>query len=268
VTPAQAVLLGTVQGLTEFLPVSSSGHLILVPVLLGWPDQGLAFDAIVHLATAMTLACYFARDLVALGRALLERGPAETRLLAAIVMGSIPAGVAGLALGNLVEARLRSAVIVAVSLIVWGLVLRAADRQAPRATRTRLAEVGPSVGFVVGCFQAVALIPGTSRSGIAISAGLLAGLDRPTAARFAFLLGLPITAAAGLLKAVALTHLPAGAADPVALATGFLAAFFGGLFAVWFLVRYLERRTLEVFVVYRIALGLLILGLRLGSRVV
>ncbi len=264
-TPLQALFLGAVQGLTEFLPISSSGHLILVPTLLGWPDQGLVFDAAVHLGTALALLLYFARDLWRLGAGAAAGRPAETRLAAAVIVGSLPAGLAGLLLERAVEARLRSATVVALSLIGWGLVLAWADRRAARARVGDVREVGIWQSLAIGCAQAIALVPGTSRSGITISAALFAGLDRPTAARFAFLLGLPITAAAGLLKTGELLRGGLAPADAAALGIGLVMSFGAGLAAVWFLVRYLRRRTLTVFVVYRIALGLAILGLAAAS---
>lgn len=260
-TPLQALTLGAVQGLTEFLPISSSGHLILVPTLLGWPDQGLAFDAAVHLGTALALLLYFARDLWRLAAGAAAGCLAERRLATAIVVGSVPAGLAGLSFEPALAAALRSATVVALSLIGWGLVLAWADRRAARARVGDLQEVGVLRGLAIGCAQVLALVPGTSRSGITISAGLFAGLDRPTAARFAFLLGLPVTAAAGLVKTGALLRAGLAPADATALGLGLLASFAAGLAAVWFLVRYLQRQTLTVFVIYRIALGLVILGL-------
>lgn len=255
----QALTLGVVQGLTEFLPVSSSGHLIMVPIVLGWPDQGLAFDAAVHLGTALALLCYFARELVRLGAGIIAGACADARLAVALLVGSIPAGLAGLLFEHAVEVRLRSATVVALSLIGWGLVLWWADRRAARAGVHALRNVGISRALAIGSAQALALIPGTSRSGITLSAGLFAGLDRSTAARFAFLLGLPITAAAGLLKTLALLRSGLSSGEATALGLGLVASFAAGLAAVWFLVRYLQRRTLTVFVVYRIALGLVIL---------
>jgi undecaprenyl-diphosphatase len=261
VTTAQAAVLGAVQGLTEFLPVSSSGHLVLVPVLLGWPDQGLAFDAMVHLGTALALFAYFGSEIGRVAAGTLGRRAPDLRLAAAVVVGSIPAGLAGLFLESAVEAHLRSAKVVAFSLIGWGLVLWWADRRADRARVGDLREVGVGRGLLVGCAQALALVPGTSRSGITIAAGLFAGLDRPTAARFAFLLGLPITAAAGVLKTASLLGAGTTALPPAVLAAGLLTSFAAGLAAVWFLVRYLQRRSLTAFVVYRIALGLVVLAL-------
>lgn len=254
-------MLGLLQGLTEFLPISSSGHLILVPLFLGWPDHGLAFDAAVHLGTALALACYFAPELVRLTAGAARGDPADRGLILAVAVATLPAALAGVALEDVVETRLRSATVVALSLIGWGLVLFWADRRARRARVAELRAVGLGRSLLVGCAQALALVPGTSRSGVTVAAGLFAGLDRPTAARFAFLLGLPLTAGAGLFETAGLLRagIPAGELLPLGL--GLAAAFGAGLLAVAFLIRYLQRRTLLVFVVYRVALGLAILAL-------
>jgi undecaprenyl-diphosphatase len=258
-TALQAVALGIVQGLTEFLPVSSSGHLILVPAVLGWPDQGLAFDAAVHLGTSLALLCWFGRELLRLAADARAGKPRARRLVLAVVAGSVPAGLAGLLLERTIETHLRSGAVVAWSLIGWGLVLWWADRRAARATVSDLYEVGIRRALVVGVAQAMALVPGTSRSGITITAGLFAGLDRPTAARFAFLLGRPITAAAGLVKTAELLGAGIDGGDAALLAVGVVTSFAAGLAAVWFLLRHLQRRTLAPFVAYRIVLGLVVL---------
>jgi undecaprenyl-diphosphatase len=264
-TYAQGLVLGLVQGATEFLPVSSSGHLVLIPMVLGWPDQGLAFDAVIHLGTLGALVAYFRRELRAMLASLGGRRDdrATRRLGLLVLVSTIPAGVAGLLLDHLVERHLRRAGVVAVSAIVWGLVMLAADRLAvrrPPATRREEA-LSWGQGLFVGVAQALALIPGTSRSGITITAGLVGGLDRPTAARFAFLLGIPITAAAGAAKALDLARGGVPVDDRGPLAVALVAAFASGWAAVWFLVNYLKRNTLVPFVVYRVALGLTILAL-------
>jgi undecaprenyl-diphosphatase len=263
-TPLHAVVLGIVQGATEFLPVSSSGHLILVPKLLGWPDQGLAFDAAVHLGTVLALLIYFAGELWRLAVGVLGGERADRRLAVGLVLGSIPAGLVGLAFQHAIEERLRSVTVVAVSTIVWAVVLWWADRRAVRNHVSGLREVGVGRALVVGLAQPLSLIPGTSRSGITLSAGLFAGLDRPTAARFAFLLGLPITLAAGLLQARALIVSPPAGEGPGVILLGVVTSFVAGLAAIRFLVAYLQRRTLLVFVVYRIALGVLLLAFARG----
>jgi undecaprenyl-diphosphatase len=261
VTYVHAVVLGLVQGLTEFLPVSSSGHLILVPHLFGWADQGLAVDAALHLGTLAALIAYFRGELVAMLTGALSR-----RLVLVLVLATVPAGVAGLAFGKTIEAHLRAPLLIAITTAFWGAVMWAADRRAvqPAAdTRDPLERVGWRRGLAVGVAQALALIPGTSRSGITITTGLLASLDRPTAARFSFLLGIPITAAASLLKSAQLLKagLPMDQSGPLAVAI--LTSFVSGWFAVWFLVRYLKQRSLLPFVLYRFALAAAILALAL-----
>jgi undecaprenyl-diphosphatase len=259
----QGIVLGLVQGLTEFLPVSSSGHLILVPLLFGWPDQGLAFDAVTHLGTLAALLAYFRAELRALMAGTLSR-----RLALMIVVATIPAGVAGLVFGRWIETHVRSALVIAVTTAAWGLVMWLADRRAVASvpgTGEPLERVTWTQGLVAGTAQALALIPGTSRSGITITAGLLTRLDRATAARYAFLLSIPITAAAGSYKTLHLVRhgTPAGEAGPLVLAV--LTAFASGWFAVWFLVNYLRTRSLRPFVVYRLALAAVIAFLVLSG---
>ena len=261
ITWAQALVLGVVQGITEFLPVSSSGHLILVPHLFGWPDQGLAFDAAIHLGTIAALLTYFRRELGALAV-----GALSPRVGVLLVVASLPAGLAGLLLDAWIERRLRSPFVVAASTAFWGLVMLAADRRAPRPPSTAgaaLERVSAAQAVFIGCAQTLALVPGTSRSGITITAGLLGGLDRATAARFSFLLALPITMAAGGLKIAEL--LGAGLpAETGPLAAALLAAFMSGWAAISFLVGYLKRRSLAPFVIYRLLLAAAVLAVALA----
>ncbi len=259
----QSIILGLVQGLTEFLPVSSSGHLILVPLLFGWPDQGLAFDAVTHLGTLAALLAYFRTELWALVTGALSR-----RLAVLIIVATIPAGMAGVALGSWIETHLRSALVIAVTTAAWGIVMWLADRRAvasPTVTGEPLEHVTWTQSLTIGIAQALALIPGTSRSGITITAGLLTGLDRATAARYAFLLSIPITAAAGSFKTLHLVRhgMPSGEVGPLLVAV--LTAFASGWFAVWFLVNYLRTRSLRLFVVYRLALAAVIALLVVGG---
>jgi undecaprenyl-diphosphatase len=249
----QAVVLGIVQGVTEFLPISSSGHLILVPHVFGWPDQGQAFDAVMHIGTLAALVAYFRVELVELVTGALSR-----RVALILIAATIPAGLAGLLFGKAIEAQLRSPMLIAVTTASWGIVMWIADRRARGGGAGRgdpLERVGMPRGLGVGCAQALALIPGTSRSGITITAGLFSGLDRATAARFSFLLGIPITAAAGGYKLLHLvrTGIPTGDTGPLVAAV--LAAFLSGWLAVWFLVGYLRRRSLTPFVIYRLLLA-------------
>jgi undecaprenyl-diphosphatase len=252
----QGIVLGLVQGLTEFLPVSSSGHLILVPLVFGWQDQGLAVDAALHLGTLAALVAYFRRELVGL-----LTGTISRRLGALIVVATIPAALAGLLLDKYVEKNVRWPLLIAASTAFWGLVMWIADRRATSSADTReerLEGLTWRQGLTVGVAQALALIPGTSRSGITITAGLFTGIDRPTAARYSFLLGIPITAGAGLKKTYDLLRhgVPAGESGPIAVAI--LVSFLTGWFAVWFLVNYLKRNSLTPFVIYRLLLSLAI----------
>ncbi|HYE90283.1 MAG TPA: undecaprenyl-diphosphatase UppP [Terriglobales bacterium] len=251
----QAIVLGIVQGLTEFLPVSSSGHLILVPHVFGWADQGQAFDAVMHIGTMAALVAYFRRELWEIATGKLSR-----RLTLILIAATIPAGLTGVLFGKAIEA-MRSPLLIAGTLVFWGLVMWLADRSAPPAKDSAddpLEGIGWRKGLTVGIAQAIALIPGTSRSGITITAGLLSGLDRATAARFSFLLGIPITAAAGLYKLLQLMKTGIPSSDQGPLMAAMLASFLSGWVAVAFLVGYLRRRSLTPFVIYRIALALLI----------
>jgi undecaprenyl-diphosphatase len=253
----QAVVLGIVQGLTEFLPISSSGHLILVPHVFGWPDQGQAFDAVMHIGTLAALVAYFRAELMNLVTGALSR-----RVALILLAATVPAGLTGLFFGTLIETTLRSPSLIAATTAFWGIVMWAADRRAcptPAAVREPLEHVGLPRGLAVGCAQALALIPGTSRSGITITAGILGGLDRATAARYSFLLGIPITAAAGGWKLLNVLQAGIPTADGGPLVAGILSAFLSGWLAVWFLVSYLRRRSLTPFVIYRLLLALAIL---------
>lgn len=253
----QAVVLGVVQGLTEFLPISSSGHLVLVPRLIGWPDQGLAFDAAIHLGTLAALVAYFRSEL----RALLIGGLSR-RLALVLLVASLPALVIGALLNHWIEAHLRSPVVIAASTGFWAVVMWAADRSVrPPPPGEPLERVGWDQGLAIGCAQALALVPGTSRSGITMTTGLLGGLDRATAARFSFLLGIPVTAAAGGYKMLKILGTGLAPADAGPLAVAVVAAFVSGWAAVWFLVGYLRRRSLTPFVVYRLLLAAVIVAL-------
>jgi undecaprenyl-diphosphatase len=263
VTYTQGVVLGIVQGLTEFLPVSSSGHLILVPHVFGWPDQGLAFDAVMHLGTLGALVAYFRSEL--LGMAL---GSVPRRLAVMLATATMPGALAGLLFGKIIETQLRWPVIIAIATGGWAIVMWIADRRAvpaPTAPGDPVERVSWGQGLAVGFAQALALIPGTSRSGITITTALLGGLDRATAARYSFLLGIPITAGAGAHNALCLakTGLPTGELGP--LMAALLAAFVSGWFAVWFLVSYLKTRSLQPFVVYRLLLAAMIFVLVLRT---
>jgi undecaprenyl-diphosphatase len=263
----QAIVLGLVQGITEFAPVSSSGHLILVPWMLGWhivdnPALNKSFDVALHMGTFVGAVIYFRHDLwvyikafVASCRARAIRSPDE-RLAWALVVGTIPGMIAGATLESVIEDKLGQPWLIAVMLAVFGVVLYVVDRLA-RQDRD-LDSVGARTGLFVGIAQALALQPGVSRSGVTITAGRLVGLNREAAARFSFLLALPIIAGAGGLKAVDLMQTGFQGYAPQFLA-GFLAAAVSGFVVIWFLLRYLRTHDFLVFMIYRLAVAALAL---------
>lgn len=267
----QAAVLGVVQGLTEFLPVSSSGHLILVRELLGWElladaHWNTIFDVSVHAGTFAGLLVYFWRDIVRLVGAFFSTfrhgiaGAADRRLAWIIVIATIPAALAGLLGAGVIEAQVREApMIVAALLILFGLILWAAERRGRKARA--LSATGWADGMLIGLAQALSLAPGVSRSGITMTVGLARGMTRDTAARFSFLLSIPIIGGAalyGLHGAVTdLSSLPEGAAS--IFAVGFSSAAASGYLCIRFFLRYLQRHAFAPFVIYRIAAGGLLL---------
>lgn len=259
----QIVVLAVVQGLTEFLPISSSAHLILVPVLTPWPDQGLAFDVAVHVGTLLAVVLYFRRELRrmlgAWWRSLHGRRlDADARLAWAVLLGTVPVGLAGLLFKGVIETELRSALVIALASIGFGLLLAWADRRGG-GTRSEY-ELGWRDVLIIGGMQALALIPGTSRSGITMTGGLLLGLSRQAAARFSFLLAIPVITLSGLLQTRDLLE----SAAPVAwgqLAAGTLLSALAALLCIHYFLRLVDRIGMLPFVVYRVALGLLLLVL-------
>lgn len=252
----QAVVLGLVQGLGEFLPISSSGHLILVPRLFGWLDQGLAYDVALHWGTLLALAAYFGKEWLGLIKSGFGRqANPERSLFWSIALATIPAALAGLLFGHAVEKHLRSPAFIGLTLLAFGLILGWADR---RGERTRgIADLGWRGCLWIGAAQALAIVPGVSRSGITLTAGLLLGLRREDAARFSFMMSAPIVLAAGILK---LKDLDPGMVGGPFWA-GIAVSALSGLAAIWGLLRYLRTRDLMPFVAYRAALGLLLVWL-------
>ena len=257
----QAILLGLIQGLTEFLPVSSSGHLILVPHLLGFEDQGLAMDAILHLATVLAIIIYFRRDLSRLLLSLLanKKDDPYRSLAWSIIAASFPAGLAGLFLGDWIESNLRSSTFVAGNLMFWSIIFLTADRISTKkeAESDELIQLGWRKILFIGFAQAIALLPGTSRSGITITAGLFSRLSQPAAARFSFLLGTPIILAAGLHKTASLLGNSSHKFlfTPFELFMGFLIAFAVGYLSIKWLLAIVSRVGLLPFIIYRMALA-------------
>ena len=262
-----AIVLGLVQGLAEFLPISSSGHLLLVPWLFGWNDFAdasveKAFDVALHLGTLVAVIAYFRRDLVVYvreGLRLVVRrdkpGSPEGRLAWLLVLSSVPAAAVGAVGEKFIDEKLGTPGMIAASLVVFGLLLLWADRK--QGNRT-LADYGPADAVKVGLAQVLALNPGTSRSGITMTAGRLLGLDRDSAARASFLMAIPVTAGAVAFKMLKLFKdgIPDGLGVPMVV--GIITSGISGWVAVWGTLRLVRTRTFAPFVVYRIALAVLV----------
>jgi undecaprenyl-diphosphatase len=260
----EAIVLGLVQGLTEFLPISSSGHLRIVPALCGWPDPGAGFTAVIQLGTMAAVLLYFRADLLGIARAFvgelrvpMRRRSHEAKLGWYIVLGTIPISIVGFLFRNQIESGARSLYLIGSALILFSFVMIAADRIGTRSRN--LAELSGRDGWMIGLAQSLALIPGVSRSGATISAGLLRGFDRVAAARYSFLLSVPAVVLSGLFE---LRNIGGdGDASIGATAIATVAAFIAGYASIAWLLRYLTTHNLRVFVVYRVVLGTLVLAL-------
>jgi len=263
----EAIVLGVVQGLTEFLPISSSGHLRIVPAMAGWEDPGAAFTAVIQLGTMAAVVLYFRGDLLRIARTWLaslrdpsRRRERDARLGWYLILATIPISIIGLAFSHQIENGARDLYLIATMLIVLGIVLLIAERVSRR--ERDLDDIRGRDALIVGFAQALALIPGVSRSGATISAGLLLGFDRVTAARFSFLLSIPAVVLSGLYE---MRDVIDGSAEgtvglgPTAVAT--LLAFISGYVSIAFLLRFLTTHTTDVFVAYRVVLGVIVLAL-------
>lgn len=251
----QAIALALLQGLTEFLPISSSAHLILLPVVVGWKDQGIAFDVAVHIGTLIAVMAYYRKALIQIISAWLNfvfgKGMTEDATLAwYIILGTIPVGLVGLSLPENIEVALRSPLVIATSTAVFALLLWLSDKKA-REYRTSITLLD---AVIIGSFQAIALIPGTSRSGITITAGLLTGLKQESAARFSFLLSIPVIALAGMLKGSELYNGSEAIAWDCVLIGASVSALVAYLSIGWFLWL-LNKVGMLPFVFYRLVLG-------------
>ena len=255
----QSIILGIIQGTTEFLPISSSAHLVLAPWLFNWPDPGLAFDVALHWGTLIGVIAYFWRDLLDI-LANLEfkikkfgEYNFQTRLFFILAIASIPGAVFGLLLEDLAETAFRSPVLIAFLLAFFGIVIWLADKRSRR--KNDLAEIKTGKGFLIGLAQALAIIPGVSRSGATISAALMLGFSRPAAARFSFLLSIPIIFGAGLAQIPKLS----GDILNLALLTGMISAAISGYLAIGWLLRFVRNGSYKIFVWYRFILAAIIL---------
>ena len=258
----EAAVLGIVQGLTEFLPISSTGHLRIIPAFVGWEDPGAAFTAVTQLGTLAAVLLYFRRDLWVIGRAWVGglrdpglRRTKESMMGWYILVGTVPIVVFGVAFGDQIESGARSLVLIGTTLIALGLVLLAAEKVGEQ--RRDLDSLRWRDGIVIGLAQAAALVPGVSRSGATISAGLFLGLERAAAARYSFLLSVPAVVLSGVYELRQIGDAGGAGVGPTLLAT--LLAFVTGYISIAFLLRFLATHTVIVFVVYRVALGALVL---------
>lgn len=260
----QAVVYGLVQGLTEFLPVSSTAHLRIVQAFFGWDDPGAAFSAVIQLGTTAAVVIYFWRELLAIGVGWLrgwfsrqDRRSLEFRMGNYLILATIPVSVVGLVFSNQIETGARNLWLIASAMVFFALVLWLAERIGSQLRTEE--EVNVTDAVAVGLAQALAPIPGTSRSGVTISAGLFRGLDRPTAARFSFLLSIPAVVLSAVFEARHIGEKGSAGAGVTGLAT--IISFVVGLASIAWLMRYVQRHSYMVFVFYRIAMGILLFAL-------
>jgi undecaprenyl-diphosphatase len=265
----QAAFLGIIQGITEFVPISSSGHLVLIPRLFGWNTfvvtKGMttAFDVALHMGTLVSLLIFFRKEWISLIKAFFQsfrHRPADwnrpMRVAWMLVLASIPAAIAGALLNSVIEDHLRTSAWVAIWLIIGAMVMLAAEVFGSRTRSFR--ELNAKDATVVGFAQVLALAPGVSRSGITISAGMLDGLDREAATHFAFLMSAPIIAGSGLYEAVKLAKDGFPAHGPGVFVAGFITSAITGLLAIGFMMKFMKKYTLKPFIIYRVALAALV----------
>ena len=253
----QVIVLALVQGLTEFLPISSSAHLILVPVISNWPDQGLAFDVAVHAGTLSAVVLYFRKDLknmmVEWFGSFRGNHTPDSRLAWAVLFGTIPVGLAGLLFKDVISDHLRTPLVIATTTIVFGLLLWLSDRNKKHVRDEH--NLSWKDVLIIGVAQAIALIPGTSRSGITITAALMLGLTRQAAARFSFLLSIPVIVMAGGMETLEYVQV-AGAQDINYLIMGAMISALSAYACIHYFLIIIEKISMTPFVIYRMALGL------------
>ncbi len=262
----QAIVLAIVQGFTEFLPISSSAHLYLVPWLLGWPDQGLDFDIALHIGTLLAVMVYFFRDWLQIAAQAVglnygndEELRQSPRLLWYLVLASVPAGVVGALFKDRIETQLRSPFVMGTMLVLIGILLWAAERYSRR--ERHIGQMTLTDTFLVGVSQTLALVPGTSRSGITISTALFRGLTHSAAARFSFLLSTPIVAASGLKSIYDLSKHGLGEGMLAPFLVGIFGSALVGLAVIAFFLRVIRRYGLTPFIAYRIVFGIIVIAL-------
>ncbi len=259
----KAIILGITQGLTEFLPISSTAHIRIVPALFGWEDPGAAYTAVIQIGTMLAVIIYFLKDLIKIYSKVLSNllnkkfiTDLDSKLGWYIIIGTIPIGVFGLLLENLIENEFRSLVVIAFSLIFFALLLFVAEKTSRK--NLDLSNITLEKAMIVGIAQVFALIPGASRSGVTITGGLFAGFNRETAARFSFLLSVPAVFLSGVYEFYKIyPHLTSDGTISLIVATVF--SFISGILAIEFLLRFLRTHSTYVFIWYRIALGIILL---------
>lgn len=260
------IVLALIQGVTEFLPISSSGHLILPSGLLGWPKQGLAFDVAVHIGTLVAVVGYFRHDIINMSHAwclstFKQRHTDNSRIAWFVILATIPAGLIGLLFADYIEEHLRSTLVIALTTIAFGLLLGWSDYSGKRNTKD-LGQLTVTIVLIIGIAQALALIPGTSRSGITITAALFCGLQRSDAARFSFLMSIPIIILSGGYKTVEL--LDVGGVDWADMALGACVAAISAFVCIHYFLKFINNIGMMPFVFYRLLLGIFLLYWSLG----
>lgn len=257
-----AIVLGLIQGATEFLPVSSSGHLIFIPKLFGWADQGISFDIVVHLGTLCAVIYYYRTELFDLVLSVISP-KADThddrRLAYLLLLSAIPAAAIGAFAGNYVETLFRAPLFIGINFILWGIVLWSADIYSRRFAHRQTKELTLRDSLIIGASQAVALIPGTSRSGITMTAGMFSGFGKRSAVELSFLMSVPIIALIGGNGILDLIQNGPNGIGIMSLIAGFIASLLGGLAAIWGLISAIKRWNFTPFIIYRIIVGVLIL---------
>ncbi|GLS26614.1 undecaprenyl-diphosphate phosphatase [Marinibactrum halimedae] len=258
----QIIILALLQGITEFLPISSSAHLILPKELLGWPDQGLAFDVAVHFGSLLAVLLYFRKDVLQMiqawfGHVSGKGVTPDSRLAWMIVVATIPAGLAGLIFSDFIEENLRSSLVIAATTIIFGLLLAVADRK-KQLTNT-IYDIGIASALIIGVAQAMALVPGTSRSGITITAALFLGICRSDAARFSFFMSIPIIVLSALFKTVEM--LQEETILWVDIAIGTVVSGVSAYLCIHWFLKFIEAIGMMPFVIYRLVLGGVLIGM-------
>ncbi len=262
----QAIIYGIIQGITEFLPISSTAHLRVIPALLGWTDVGAAYTAVIQIGTLAATFVYFRNDIADLVKGFLEAlktkdyfGNPYSRLFIVIIVGTIPVSLAGVTLKKFIEGDARGLYVISAMLIIMAIVLWLAEKYGKR--EKEFSQITFKDGFLIGCAQALALIPGTSRSGVTIAAGLFSGLKRDAAARYSFLLSIPAVFLSGFYELYEERDHLLAAGSKLSLVIATVVSGIVGYFAIKFLLAYLKTRSNMIFIVYRIAFGIVILVL-------